>query len=99
MKIIESNLNITIDVNSFNYHRFITHLYYLIKRTEKKEMIESNNVVLLELLKKEFPHIYKCSLAIKDTLKTAMGESLSDEEILYLMLHINRLTDREDSTV
>jgi beta-glucoside operon transcriptional antiterminator len=93
---LEKILNIEVNKESFSYYRFVTHLYYLIKRIRNNQMIESQNVQLFHALKEEFPDVLKSALDIKKIIKEQLGRELSDEELIYLMLHINRLCSRED---
>ena len=93
---LEKILKFTVNKDSFSYYRFVTHLYYLIKRMRNNEMIESQNAQLFQALKEEFPDVLKCALDIKRIIKDQLDRELSDEELVYLMLHINRLCSRED---
>ncbi len=93
---LEKILNCSVNKDSFSYYRFVTHLYYLIKRIRNNEMIESQNAQLFQALKKEFPDVLKSALDIKKIIKELLDRELSDEELVYLMLHINRLCSRED---
>lgn len=91
-KLIESHFHISIDRNGFNYSRFVTHMHYLMDRANKDESISSENEKLFLTLKKEYPESYQCALEINQL----MDVLLSNEELLYLILHINRLCIRED---
>jgi beta-glucoside operon transcriptional antiterminator len=93
---ISEKLHITIDKKSFNYYRFVTHLYYLLKRVGRNEMIQSQNQQIFYALKQEFPDVYECAMEIADLIQKEFDKQLSEEEILYLILHINRLCSRED---
>lgn len=93
---LEQILNVSINKDSFSYYRFVTHLYYLIKRIRNNQMIESQNAQLFYALKEEFPDVLRSALDIKKTIKEQLDRELSDEELVYLMLHINRLCSRED---
>lgn len=93
---IETILKITINKETFNYHRFVTHLYYLMKRAKNNQLIESQNVRLFDLMKDEFSDKYLSALQIKNIIFEQLNKELSSEEILYLILHINRLCERED---
>jgi beta-glucoside operon transcriptional antiterminator len=93
---LEKTLNFTVNKDSFSYYRFVTHLYYLIKRIRNNEMIASQNAQLFQALKEEFPDVLKSALNIKKIIKEELDRELSDEELVYLMLHINRLCSRED---
>lgn len=95
-EIIEKHRNQKINRNSFNYSRFVTHLQYLLKRQDSNTAISSENTKLFESIKDEFPDTYLCVREIKEYLKTEIGWEPNDEELLYLMLHVNRLCSRED---
>lgn len=92
--IIEENFNITIDRESFNYSRFAVHLDYLLRRLSGRSQIESENQSLFEEMKKNYPNSYRCALLIADYLNAQMAQKITDEEILYLVIHINRLLAR-----
>ena len=91
--IIESEMNIIIDRDDFSYSRFVTHLKFMLKRSRKidrsqaamDEMYDSVKIAKLE------PLIEKIKYYIIDALHIEPGK----EELLYLMLHINRLCARE----
>ena len=94
--IIEQELHVTVDRDNFNYYRFVTHMHYMMKRTLDNTMIDSQNRDLFESMKKEYPAIYSCSVKVAALIEQRLQKSLSEEEILYLILHINRLCARED---
>lgn len=95
-EIVEDNLNVSIDKEGFNYSRFVTHLQYLLKRTTKNMEIASDNKMMYESMKVNFPDIYKVVEKIRGYIDENLHWHLSDEECLYLILHINRLCSRED---
>lgn len=89
MTIIRYTYNIDIDENSLNYDRFITHLRFLLKRLNDNNMIESDND-LLEQVKEKYKKSYNCMLKIEKFLEVDM----SNDEKLYLTIHIQRVTQR-----
>lgn len=93
--IVEKELNLLIDREDFNYARFIMHLQYLIKRKDRKSMIQTNNLKMFSQMKQEFPEVYRCVVQIKAYLVSVLNWQLNDEELLYLMLHVNRFYNRE----
>ena len=93
--IIEEQFQLSIPRSSFNTQRFVTHLNYLLGRIESNQKVESSNEKLFVSVKQEYPQSYQCAMKIEEYLKKNMGYLASNEEILYLMLHINRLTARE----
>ena len=93
--IIESGMDIIIDRNSFSYSRFVTHLKFLLKRSEKLGEAESENVKLYESVCKEFPELKIIGEKIKQYIIATLHIEPAKEEILYLMIHINRLCARD----
>ena len=94
--IIEKDFQIKVDKIGFNYSRFVSHMHYLLKRGKKNEMVKSENQKLYESLINIYPKTYECIQHVRKYLKDQMNWDLSDEECIYLMLHINRLCARED---
>ena len=94
--IIESGMNVIIDRDSFSYSRFVTHLKYLLKRSANLNMPESENEKLYESVCEEFPELKKVGEKVKEYIAATLQVEPAKEEILYLMIHINRLCARED---
>ena len=96
VSIIEKEYGIQINEDNFNYSRFVSHMHYLFKRGKTRHLIESSNDLLYTDMKNNYPETYACEEKISDYLKDKLDIDLTDEEKLYLMLHINRLCTRED---
>ncbi len=94
-RIVEDGYNIEINRHDFNYSRFVTHIHYLLKRANDKQLLNSDNGDMYKTLVKEYPKNYEIAQEIRSYLSKDNIE-LNDEEIMYLMLHINRLCTRED---
>lgn len=95
-RIIEEHFIIDIDYDDFNYSRFVTHINYLLRRGNKNKLIHTENIKLFKELIKEFPDTYDCVNKINEYFTKSMNWKLNEEEILYLVLHINRLCAHED---
>ena len=95
IEIVETYLMVDINREGFNCSRFITHIDYLIRRCLKNKQIDSDNQAVFENLKKEYANVYRCALKIADLINSYYDVHLNNEEIMYLMLHINRLCSRE----
>lgn len=91
VSIIQDIMHVTIDKTGFNYHRFATHMYYLIDRLDKQISENTENANMLKTLIEDYPEAYKCAIEIKK----ALNKELSKEELVYLIIHINRLCERE----
>lgn len=95
-RIIEKHFMFNINRDSFNYYRFISHMQYLIKRLKNNEESNSENENLYESLKKEYAEADKCACLIKEYIYSQMNQNLEIEDIVYLMIHINRLCSKEN---
>ena len=90
--IIQYNFNISFDKNTLGYARFLTHLQFFIQRFVEGNQIKSKDNVILKQIIKEYPNEYKCSLLIQDYVKNLLNMTLSNDEILYLTIHIIKIT-------
>ena len=59
--IIEKELHITLDKDSFQYSRFAMHLRYLIQRLSTGKQVEDQGVGLLGQMRREYPEVYACA--------------------------------------
>jgi beta-glucoside operon transcriptional antiterminator len=91
---IEQHFDLKIDRGSFNYSRFVTHLDYLIRRLSRNEQIESSNLEIYEQLEKDYPQSFACANKLASYVKEYSGIEPNKEEIMYLVIHINRLISR-----
>lgn len=90
-KIIEQSFEMRVDKNTLDYQRFRYHIQYFIKRKEAKEEIREDNLELYEELKREYPKTYECACRIQTYMENEFHEKCSKDEVLYLMIHLNRL--------
>lgn len=93
--LIEDHFRVILNRDSFNYSRYATHLQYLFRRIHEKKRIDSDNLQLYKDLKQEFPDIQECVDKIDGHIHSQWGCVLSEEEKLYLILHINRVCSKE----
>lgn len=96
VEIIGEHFQIYIDKSTINYSRFVSHFQYLMKRQQKEKLIGTDNSKIFDSIIEEYPDTFKCVKRIRDYLKTEFDFRLDEEELLYLILHVNRLCVRED---
>lgn len=94
-KIIEEQLNIVVNKEVFDYARFATHIKYLLDRICSKEYIDTDNITLYQNLKGEFADISRCVDCIIEYLNQKLDCEVTEEEKMYLILHVNRICSRE----
>ncbi len=90
LNIVKYTYNIPLDEKSLNYERFITHLRFFFQRLSKNQEVEAEDDFLLKQVKAKYRSAYDCMLKIEAYLE----KELSDEEKLYLTIHIQRVTQR-----
>ncbi len=93
--LIEQSFDIRVQKDTFNYARFATHIQYLLKRVYEQNYIESSNVQLYEKLREEFQDISACVDRICEYYEQSWSLKLSQEEKLYLIMHVNRVCSKE----
>lgn len=93
-KLVERDLAISVDRESFDFARFATHVRYLIDRVRAGEPIASRNSDLYDEVAAMSPQVAECARRAGSLVATRLGNSLTKEELLYLMLHMNRIVDR-----
>lgn len=92
VNIIRRMLNVELKINTYNYARFITHLKYFSIRILNKENIKSDYDPKLEaFIKENYREAYACSLVIRKYIKGKYDYEISEEEVIYLTLHLENL--------
>lgn len=95
--IIEEELGVHVRRNTFNYARFATHVQYLLKRVLEQKHIDSENLQMYQSMQEEYPDISACVDKIARCLADVWSAELTEEERLYLILHVNRVCSKENS--
>jgi beta-glucoside operon transcriptional antiterminator len=88
---IENFFSITIDRTSFNYNRFAMHLRYYIKRIKEETQFMNDNSSILQVMKENNEKVYDCAFLIGNYIDEKLSSKTTEDEILYLMMHINRI--------
>lgn len=90
--IVEHDLGILLDESSLHYERFVTHIKFLIQRIYRKELLSSEDRELSLMMRRKYPREYECSVKVAEYIMQATGSRLSEEEIMYLSVHIRRVS-------
>ncbi|GAA3018566.1 PRD domain-containing protein [Tetragenococcus solitarius] len=94
--LIEKELSIDIDQDEFNYERFRMHMFYYLKRVRSGEKFVGDNTKLLTALQKEHKNIYFLAVKVSQLIEKNLGNQVSNDELLYLMIHLNRLYEKSN---
>lgn len=93
VKLVTYHFDIKIDEESMNYLRFITHLKFFIQRIRNGQdlnKIEQSDELFSIICKKYFD-AFLCVEKIEKYFMNTYDKEISDEEKMYLVLHIERV--------
>ncbi|MDF3000036.1 MAG: bglG1 [Bacillota bacterium] len=90
--IIQYNFHISFQEDSVNHYRFITHLKFFAQRIlEGKTYLDDHQDDLLNTVKLKYVNSYECAEKISAFLKSKFNYDISNDEKLYLTIHIERI--------
>ncbi|MFT8424340.1 MAG: PRD domain-containing protein [Liquorilactobacillus sp.] len=94
--IIQYQFHLTLDTESFNYSRFVTHLRALmVQRVSKTSLAASElDPALLKLMQLKYPLAYETTERIDNYLQKETKWKLQPDDKVYLTLHIWRVAHR-----
>lgn len=95
--IIKYHYGRSFDETSFSYTRFVTHLQYLALRVLGNVHLENGHGAVYQNMRELYPNEQKCINKIEVYLYKNFEWSCSDDEKLYLLLHLQRLIVRESN--
>lgn len=88
MEMIEREVVFTFDVESIAYNRLINHLKGLIYRSIKEEKLVNP---IKDVVMKQLSRDYAVASLLRDHIQTSLSIKVSDDELAYLAIHIDRL--------
>ena len=94
-EIVEKIFHNIVDRESFSYSRFATHMLYLFQRIHNGNTLQSDNESLYQEIVEEFPKLSECADMISTHMEEKWKCTISEEERLYIMLHVNRICAKE----
>ncbi|AHC19859.1 MULTISPECIES: BglG family transcription antiterminator LicT [Paenibacillus] len=97
MDIVKYHFNVEIDEDSWNYNRFVTHLKFFAQRLFAHESADPQYMNLFEDLKIKFPEEHRCVQKIGVYVNKQFEQKLTNDEMMYLMIHISRLVNRTEN--
>lgn len=94
--LVERELGIALDRESYNYACFAMHIQFLVRRLSSGKVMEQGSGKMLSELSAEYPATYRCAQAVAKEIEQRHGWHCSSDEVLYLMLHIYRVQNRQN---
>lgn len=92
LMIVRYHFKLEFNENTLTFYRFITHLKFFAQRLVKGNHYNSTtDDDLYHVIKGKYPDAHKCSQKIKRFIEGSYTYELTDEEMIYLTIHIERV--------
>ena len=91
---VENGLGVTLDVESPDYARFVLHIQFLLQRLVSRTMLRSADSSFFQFAKHSYPRSYAIAEEVKAYVRAATESELTDEELLYVIVHVERLASQ-----
>ena len=91
LNIVKFHFNIELDEYSLHYERFITHLKFFAQRMLSGKVIKSDDNNFCDMILGQYKDEYLCAEKIKKYIQKEFNHEISDEEMMYLTVHIKRV--------
>ncbi|SDB83285.1 transcriptional antiterminator, BglG family [Pelagirhabdus alkalitolerans] len=99
LNIVKYYYQMDLDESSINYERFVTHLrYFSIRFVRKEKADDTVDDFLHDQVMLKYQHAYACTERINLFLEKNYNWSLSQDEKVYLTVHIHRVTNRHNKS-
>lgn len=93
--VVEYFYHKTFDRESLAFSRFVVHLRYFAQRLFQNQMMQDGageqDVLFRQLIARNCRQHYKCAQLIGEYIQKTWQKSLSDEELIYLTIHLKRI--------
>lgn len=91
-EVIESSFGRRFDMATVNAARFITHLRYFLVRVRSDRQLTDEAGPLRDAIRASYPAAYACAQRCRTVLELRLGRTVTEDEVVYLTLHVARLT-------
>lgn len=88
--VIEENLHYPLSSDGLMYARLITHLKTVLNRLAEHKYIEN---ILLGTIKEKFPDSFDIAVKVGSFIEENLQEKVSEDELGFMALHIERIRD------
>lgn len=101
IRVAEFYYNRKFDRDSLDFSRFVVHLRYLMQRIYQNKTLEDttslSDVSFREIIKMNCKQHYECAERIATYIETNYDKIISDEEKIYITIHLKRLNSLGDN--
>lgn len=92
LNIVSDCFHISLDRDSLDFERFITHLKFFVLRMYRNEQMKPDDANFDQIIEKQYGSEYRCSRKIARFIKKEFHHEVQKEELIYLTVHIRRIT-------
>lgn len=95
--LIERSFTVKIDRKNYNYNRFVMHMRYHLQRILNNTQFSEDNKALIDSMKQSHPEVYEVAIKGGGMISGTLNSSVTESELLYLMIHIARIINNNES--
>lgn len=92
IRIVKYHYTMEVNEETIHYERFVTHLKFFAQRLFEGKMLKSADHAFLDMIQMQYKKDYECTLKIKEYIQNEYGHTITEEEQVYLTVHIHRIT-------
>lgn len=93
--VVTYSMNCQPDKESIHYSRFISHLQYFAERFFTDNLLDSPDDFLYEQIETGYPRALSCAEKVRTLILKEYDKAITNEEVVYMAVHIQRLVSRE----
>lgn len=97
LNLIKDYYKIHIDEQSIYYDRLVTHLKFFGQRlfscNARENQMDNKEQSFFEMIKQQYAKDYNCALLIKEFIKADYSKNVTEEELIFLTVHLRRITE------
>lgn len=94
LNIVKYHFKVEFDEESLSYYRFVTHLKFFAQRIFNGDYYNDDDSELFDMVRKKHSASYECTKKIQKFVEEKYNHVLTKEEMLYLMVHIERVVQK-----
>ena len=91
LQYIQREMESDYDEDSIHYERFLSHLKFLVRRVCSHELLPDDDMEFAASLENKYPREFACGRKVAEFIKDKYGDTITEEEIMYLAIHIKRV--------
>ncbi len=93
LNIVKYHYKIDFDDEIIAYQRMVTHLKFFAQRIVIGQNLDDDSDQLHDMIKGQYPEAYKCASKIKDYVLDSYKFKVSNSELTFLTVHIERVVN------